>query len=236
MNLVEAVAKSRKYSRELRCIHRHTIEEHPQCFAKGRIKWPDDRTFEKLTENPWYQYPEYSIAYFDIETDGLFADFGTMLSWAVKVKDGPVITSVISKEELFNGTGDKKLVEELVRELSKHKIIIGYYSERFDLPFIRAKALHYGIDFPGYGELFHWDLYFTAKAKLRLTRKSLDNVCDYLGINGKTKIDKEIWRKAKYGDKEALAIVIEHNIYDVIITEKLHNKLDFTRKWLRKSI
>ena len=76
MNLVEAVAKSRKYSRELRCIHRHTIEEHPQCFAKGRIKWPDDRTFEKLTENPWYQYPEYSIAYFDIETDGLFVAIG----------------------------------------------------------------------------------------------------------------------------------------------------------------
>ena len=104
------------------------------------------------------------------------------------------------------------------------------------MPYMRAKALHYDLNFPGYGEIYHWDLFYTAKSKLRLSRKSLDNVCDYLGIAGKTHLDKDIWRKAKYGDKQALDYVLTHCEEDVIILEELHNRLDFTRKWIKKSI
>ena len=46
---------------DLRCVHRHTIKEHPSCFAQGNVKWPDDRTFEKYSGQPWYQFPEYKI-------------------------------------------------------------------------------------------------------------------------------------------------------------------------------
>jgi uncharacterized protein YprB with RNaseH-like and TPR domain len=69
-----------------------------------------------------------------------------------------------------------------------------------------------------------------------LSRNSLDNACDYLGIKGKTPIDKNTWRAAKYGDPKALKEVLEHNKGDVVILEKLHNKLEFSRKWIRKSI
>lgn len=222
----------------LRCIHRHTIDEHPQCFRNGRIKYDfkDDREFQKLTGLPWYQFTDYRIGYFDIETDNLNADFGTVLSWAFKEKDGPVYTDVITKEEIFDGTYDKRIVESFVEKMKEFKIIMGYYSTGFDLPYMRAKALHYGIEFPAYGDNYHWDLYYTVKSKLRISRKSLDNACDYLGIVGKTPISKDAWRKAKYGDKDALNIVLEHNIGDVIILEQLHEKLDFTRKWIRSSI
>lgn len=224
---------------KLRCVHRHTIEEHPSCFAKGLIQeyeFKDDREWERLTKIPWYKFPGYRIGYFDIETDGLLANFGTMLTWCIKEKGGDTKYSVITKDELFNGTLDKRLTKEFVDEISNYNIIVGYYSTRFDLPFVRTKALHYDLDFPGYGEIYHWDLYYTVRAKLCLNRNTLDNACEFLHIDGKTPIDKNVWRKAKYGNVKALQTVLVHNLADVEILEKLHDKLSFARKWIRGSV
>jgi uncharacterized protein YprB with RNaseH-like and TPR domain len=236
MSIVDEVLKSKKLKEELRCVHRHTIDEHPVCFARGRIKWPDDKTFSKITGEAWYDYPGYRIAYADIEVDNLNADFGTVLCWCIKQKDGDIVSSIITKEELFNGTGDYRVIKEFIDEISKYKIVVGYYSSRFDIPFMRSKALYYDLDFPAYGDLFQWDMYFTVRDKLALSRNSLDNVCSYLGIEGKTPLDKDVWRKAKYGDKESIDLVLTHCEYDVIITEKLHNRLEFIRKWVKSSI
>src|SRR3989304_5297950 len=224
--------------KDLRCIHRHLITEHPKCFLKGMVKaeFNSDKEWSKETGLPWYTYPEYRIGYLDIETDGLTADFGTMLSWCIKEKDGEIISSVVTREELFGDVYDARLVQDLINEMNKYRILIGYYSDMFDFPYIRTKALHYGLEFPTFGQIYTWDLYFSVRNKLRLSRNSLANVCDYLGIDGKTHVDKNVWRKAKYGDKKSLRLVLDHNASDVIATELLHNKLEFSRKWTRKSI
>ena len=221
---------------QLRCVHRHTIKEHPSCFAAGLVKYRNDREFEKLTGQPWFKMPGTKIGYLDIEVDNLNADFGSLLSWCIKERGGETAYDVVTKEDLFNGTLDKRVVQSCVDEMSKYDIIVGYYSERFDMPYVRAKAMHYNIDFPGYGDVYHWDLYFLVRAKLKISSRSLANACDYLNIKGKTPIDKDIWRRAKYGDPEALAEVLSHNIADVEITEQLHDRLSFTRSWSRKSL
>jgi uncharacterized protein YprB with RNaseH-like and TPR domain len=224
----------------LRCVHRHTVDEHPNCFKEGRIlyEFKDDREWERETGIPWYQFPGYKIGYFDIETDNLFADFGTMLTWCLKEKDGKIYHDQITKKELFDLKGDERIVKSLLEKMKEYKILVGYNSDRFDIPFLRARALYYGLDelVPGYGEQYTWDLFWTARSKLRITRKSLDNVCDLLGIEGKTPISREVWRRAKYGDKEALKEVLVHNKGDVEILEEAHNRLSFTRKWIRRSI
>lgn len=224
-------------TKTLRCIHRHTIKDHPSCFAKGLIKFRDEKEFTKITGKPWYAYPGYKIGYFDIETTADFnADWGTVLSWCIKDKGGDIHSSVVTKKELFEGVLDKRVVEEFVHKLEEYDVIIGYYSDKFDMPFMRTKALHYGFNFPGYGDLYHWDLYYTVRSKLKLSRRSLENACAYLNIEGKTPIAKDVWMKARYGDPEALEEVLVHNKYDVIITEKLHDALEFTRKWIKRSI
>lgn len=234
---------------ELRCVHRQDIEHHPACFRKGLIKYPNDRAFERYGGKPWYQFDGYRIGYFDIETDNLNADWGTILTWCIKEKDGPIAYSINTKKELFDEKFDERLVAEFLDELKKYKIIVGYYSTGFDLGFMRAKALHYGMEFPGYElikdeknnwaakpELYHWDLYYTVKSKLKISRRSLDNACDYLGIEGKTPISKNAWRYAKYGNPDALEEVLKHNIGDVDILEQLHNKLEFAAKWYRRGV
>jgi uncharacterized protein YprB with RNaseH-like and TPR domain len=225
--------------KQLRCIHRHSIDTHPACFAQGRIDYDfqSDREWERATGQPWWTFPDYKIGYFDLEADGLKTDFATMLTWSVKGKGEKPVTGVIKKKELFTTIDvDKRLMTDLCKELSKYKIIVTYFGTRYDLPFARTKAMRYRLPFLEYGETYHWDLFYTVKSKTNLSRKSLDNICDYLGIEGKTPIDRETWRRAKYGNKEALKEVVEHNEGDVEITEALHERLMPFRKWIRTSV
>lgn len=237
---------------KLFCSHRHDVDHHPMCFSTGNVDQNQAKALYEKIGRPWYQVEGLKIGYLDIESDGLKVDFATMLSWCIKEKDGSVAYDVITKEELFDGRTDQRIVASCISEMLKYKIIVTYYGTIFDMTFLRAKALHYDMYFPSYiseekelkngevkvvtlPELYHFDLFYTAKSKLAsLSRKSLDNVCDYLNIKGKTPLDKETWRVAKYGDKDALGKVLEHNIGDVEILEQLHNKLTpfvrFTRK------
>jgi uncharacterized protein YprB with RNaseH-like and TPR domain len=209
---------------EPRCIHRHSIKTHPNCFRKGLVKRAD-----------WYK--EKSIAYFDIEVSDLKANFGHMLTWCLKYKDDPKIRSgVITKEELFNYQFDKRIIQEVIEELKNVDILVTYFGRGFDVPFLRTRALYYDLEFPHYGSLVHWDLYYHVKRHLKVHRKSLDVVTNFFGISGKTHIDWEVWVRAKYGDPKALKEVLYHNEQDVIILEKLHNKLGVFSKWIRSSI
>lgn len=252
-------------SKRFRCIHRHSIETHPNCFRRGRVElvdengvvhrtgFRDDAEFERETGIPWYDYrdskdkPRFRIGFFDIETDNLKADFGTVLSWAIKEYNGKTIYSVIKQKELMNGTFDKRVVEEFLEAIKDYDILVGYYSTRFDLPYMRAKALHYDLDFPGLvlkknvngkfyvrPEKLHWDLYYTVRRNLAISRKSLAKACAYLGIPAKaTPLTGEVWNRAKYGDPKALKKVLSHNIEDVESTEALWKKLQKFKHWIR---
>lgn len=216
------------------CPHRHTIEEHPACFAQGNVI---DRRLDRTI--PWYQTAGSKICYLDIESDGLKVDFSNMLTWCIKERDGEVFHDEITREELFNLKGDERIIRSLVNKLLEYKIVVTYYGGdgHFDLPFVRAKSVHYDIDFPGYQDLYSYDLYGVIKYKFSaLSRRSLDATCNYFNIEGKTPIDKEYWRKAKYGDAESIGYVLEHNIGDVEILEKLHKKVEPFRKWTKTSI
>lgn len=246
-----------------RCKHRHSPLSHPNCFKGVRLmsfegelvepskKYLNTKELERETGIPWYEQtdehgePYYRIGFFDLETDGLKADFGTLLSWAIKDLDGGTTYSKITKKELFNGTVDKRLVRQFLEAIEDYDILVGYYSTNFDMKFIRAKALHYGFDFPGYTlmenpngkfywkpEMMHWDLFYTVRKSLGISRKSLEVACDYMGIPAKqSPLSREMWRKAKYGDSDALKFVLQHNIEDVESTEELFKRLQKFTKW-----
>ena len=289
-----------------KCIHRHTIKTHPNCFKTGKVlevtqatydkKVRVEKTFVKPRKRvnivdpdaiPWYQVPGTRIGYFDIEADGLKANFATMLSWAVKEKGKKTVCEVISKEDLFDGTRDRELVRSCIAELKKYDIIVTYYGTGYDLPFMRSKALYWyqvtrkklqayyekkslvavrrfakafglqgsrlnkadlitlildynpellSLEFPEYGTIVHFDLYYLIRAKFNLSRKSLAVATQYFGIEGKTPLSGLVWSKAKYGHKESLDEVVVHNIEDVKILEELHDLIACFRKWTRRSI
>lgn len=221
--------------KDLKCIHRKRWPEHQSCFLKGKIKYAED---VQVTSETWYEKSQLKIGFLDIESDGLKVDFSTMLTWCIKEKGKEeILNDFITRDELFSGNFDKRIVYTLVQRLREFDIVVGFYSKRFDMTFVRAKAMHYGFTFPLPTDLYHWDLYDTVKSKLgSLSRRSLDATCDYLGIEGKTPIDKEVWRKAKYGDPESIAQVLEHNKADVKITEMLWEKLEPYQVWNKSKL
>ena len=135
--------------------------------------------------------------YLDIETTSLKANIGIMLSWAIKTRDTSETTSaLITKEEIFDGDYDKRIVEMLCEELNNYDTLLTYYGTRFDIPFIRTRAIDNNIRFPFYREVSHKDLYYQVRSKLRLNSNSLKTATEFLGIRGKTKLDPRVWRDA----------------------------------------
>jgi uncharacterized protein YprB with RNaseH-like and TPR domain len=210
--------------KEPKCTHRHTIRTHPNCFKKSLVK-----------NDSWWN--DKRIGYLDIEVTDLRADWGFMLSWCLKEKGKKNIAfGVVEKKEVFEYNFDRRIVEELVTAMAPYDVMVTYFGKPFDMKYIRSRALFWGIQFPSYGDLFHWDLYYHVKKNFRLGNNRLATVTNYLGIVGKTPLDPAIWMKARYGDRKALEYVVEHNKNDVIILEKLHDRIGDFSKWIKTSI
>lgn len=191
------------------CKHGHKYLEHYKCY---------------LDENP---KTEERRAYFDIEASNLDADYGIMLSWAIKPSDGKkVIGDVLTPADVKRGTEDKRIVQTCIEELGKYDRVVTYYGTGFDLPFLRARALIVGVDFPTFGTLKHKDIYYTIKSKFKLSSRRLENACrQLLGSTDKTRIDAKYWRNGVRGDAKSLKYIYEHNCYDVLDLEKLYDKV-----------
>jgi uncharacterized protein YprB with RNaseH-like and TPR domain len=220
------VKEELKKRSETRCIHRHTVEEHPNCFRKGL-----------LATQMWYRQLGATIGFLDIETSNLKADVGFMLSWVLKIENNVgVYGDVITKKELFDMQFDRRIVKSLLDVLKPVDILVTYYGTGFDLPFLRTRSLYWGYKYPIYGSIYNFDLYYRVKALLKLSRNSLKSTTDFFGLHEKTDVDLQIWNRARYGDKVALDWVFTHNMDDVLAMQSAFYKLEDYSKWSRKSI
>lgn len=176
------------------------------------------------------------LGFIDIETSSLEADTGYLLTYVLKVGD-EIYKGEIKKSEIFSGKNDQRLLKELLCLIKeKVDILIGYYSSRFDINFLRSRAIYHGLEFFRYGEKYSIDLYYIVKYKLQLHRNSLDAATSFLGIDGKSHVDLEIWNRGKLGDREALSYIMDHNYQDVLITEQLYQQIKDFVKFSKKSI
>ena len=293
-----------------KCIHRHTIESHPRCFAEGRVLQVEDKQMEKRVRteltptkyrrvnvggDAWYLDPEMKMGYFDIETSNFTANNGHMVSWAIKERgkddeDG-LHYDEITQEEILAGRFDLRLVKSVLKAMRKFNILVTYYGTGFDLPFIRTRAEYWlvkvgqekreelekknyrelkdqlqdllpedrrvpsrlkkaeiielildrdeellGLEFPTHGEIYHFDLYYTVRNKFKFHRNSLAMATQFFGIEGKTHLTTTEWMLVRIADPSVMATIKEHNVEDVIILEKLHERVNPFRKWTRRSI
>ncbi|GAF77166.1 unnamed protein product, partial [marine sediment metagenome] len=147
-----------------RCKHHHLYFEHPRCYINE-------------TNKP------LKIGYFDIETGGLKANTDLMLCYSIKTMDkDEILHCSIRKKDIHTEIFDRNLIKQLIKDLLEYDVIMTYYGTGFDLPFARTRALSWGLKFPPFGVVKHKDVYYMARAKLCLTSKSLDTVCELLEI------------------------------------------------------
>lgn len=190
--------------------HRHSYLEHWQCYVREA---PDQ---------------EEKIGALDIEASNLDADWGQMLSWCIKdLSTGEIYHDVLNEADISkakNGDEDSRIVRSCIARMGKMDRLITYYGARYDVPFIRARAMITGVGFPHqHGSIKHKDVYDIVKRCFKLSSRRQENACrQLLGDTKKTKIDTRFWRSALRGDKKALAYVLDHNKADVE---------DLTRLW-----
>ena len=118
-----------------RCKHGHTYLEHYNCYL------------EEVT-------PE-KVGFLDIEASDLKANFGIMLSYCIKDANSDKIWFDTVNEKDLKGDLDKRLVTHCIEDMKRFDRVIGHYSTKYDIPFIRTRAIVWGLDFPRFGELNH---------------------------------------------------------------------------------
>lgn len=204
-----------------RCRHGHTGIEHPACYEK------EHKGGER-------------IGFLDIESGGsLDADWGFLLTYCIKKLDGPILSGRIAPAEvrkplMRGGTKDKRLMEQFCRDIWNFDTLVVYYGrdkggryQRHDLPFLRTRAARWGVKgFPEWHQIKVIDLYDIISGKFKLSKNSMANACRLFKIPVKGKpFNVEVWQDALAGHNPAIDYIMDHNIEDVISTEKLYKKV-----------
>ena len=193
-----------------KCKHRHSFLEHYECFLKEMPR------------------QEERIGFLDIEASQLNADFGFILCYAIKERKGPIILRVATPKEIRSGEPDKRILKQFVTDARTFDRLVVYYGtdHRFDIPFLRTRALYYGLNFPSLREIKVTDVYPMVRNKLRLHRNRLESAIKFFGIPGKEhELLPGVWMRATVGDKKAIDWIAKHNIEDVESLEKLFELL-----------
>ncbi|MCK4258048.1 MAG: hypothetical protein KAX49_03670 [Halanaerobiales bacterium] len=99
----------------------------------------------------------------------------------------------------------------------------GAHNTRFDIPFVRSRALHWKIPFPAFGAINHKDTYYMCRRLLCITRNRLETACQaVLGVTKKTHMNPDIWVRALQGKTDALEFIYDHCERDVEDLEDLY--------------
>jgi len=195
------------------CRHGHRYTAHPKCF--------DEEHHDHIVASE-------KIGFVDIETTNLNADFGYIICYCIKDLDGEITSRLLTPQEILSYDFDKPLMVQFLRDIRGYDKLIGYYSRdyRFDIPYLRTRALKWGLDFPTWKEYVFVDAFDLVKGKMRLHRNRLECACDLLGIPSKAhRLNPEIWQRSQAGCPDALDYILTHCEEDVIALEQVYKRL-----------
>lgn len=179
---------------------------------------------------------QFRACTFDIETTSLDAvGAGVILCAVIKPLGEKAVVLRYDHMHLSPGN-DKALVRRIIAELCKYDLLIGHNIERFDLNFIKTRALIHGLSIPS--RPFVYDTMKAFKRCAFLTVPNivgkptarLDMVVDMFGIpQRKTALLprehwKTVWGKQKER-LEAMNKLTEHCVLDVAMNEDIYTRL-----------
>lgn len=164
------------------------------------------------------------IATIDGEMSNLDANFGRVYCFCIKPLGGKVVTLKEGQFKRRFPGDDKLLVEAVSKKLGQFDMWVGWYTQRFDIPFLQTRLVINNS--PSLPKRFHIDLWFQARYKLKLHSNRLDAVADSLDVqHKKTKLLPDVWRRAQAGDKDALKYIVKHCQQDVKTLEDVYTRL-----------
>jgi DNA polymerase elongation subunit (family B)/predicted RNA-binding Zn-ribbon protein involved in translation (DUF1610 family) len=126
-------------------------------------------------------------------------------------------------------TTQRKMIKKIHTLLEEADAVIHYNGTKFDIPTLNKEFLLLGLTPPSpYKEI---DLLKTSRSKFKFPSNKLDYVAQALGLGEKVKhIGHELWIRCMNKDKAAWKMMKEYNIQDVILLEKVYEKM---LSWIR---
>lgn len=142
-----------------------------------------------------------------------------VLSWAAKWSD--------SAEVIFDSVHQsrtKKMLKGIHTLVSEADVVVHYNGTKFDMPTLNKEFLLFNMPPPApYKQV---DLLKQVRSQFRFPSNKLDYVAQRLGLGKKVKHEgHELWVACMSGDVEAWQRMEEYNKQDVVLLEKLYNRL-----------
>lgn len=170
------------------------------------------------------------FAVFDIETTDLAAvgrqGFLVCCSILPLEADEPYTLTLAFGE---NSGSDRRLVADVLGELSRYDFLVGHNVTAFDLNWLNTRRTLHGL--PAMRRWFVFDTYQVARSlALRVTRKSLAFLCDAYGIECiKTGVYPSAWHEIRSGTewefRAAMDDITYHCEQDVLANRRLFERL-----------
>lgn len=172
----------------------------------------------------------------DIETTDLAADRGVVLCVCYESSKEPGAVRTLRNDKISKSWkkgirgDDKEIVRQTCGLITEHDVIVAHNGMRFDLPFLRTRALHWGL--PALIEPKVVDPLKILWNKHRLRHNSLGVIADHLGLKDrKTPLEMSVWADAMLnGSKAAMDVIVEHCEADVrVLTGVLSRMTPFIK-------
>jgi hypothetical protein len=131
-----------------------------------------------------------------------------------------------SKEIMFESivTGEKRMVNRVYKLLNEADAVCHYNGTKFDIPTLNKEFLLNKLTPPA--PFKQIDLLKTARKRFRLASNKLDFVAQQLGLGSKTKHKgMGLWLGCMKKNKEDWAVMEEYNKQDVLLLEKVYDRL-----------
>jgi uncharacterized protein YprB with RNaseH-like and TPR domain len=180
-----------------------------QDIELSRITPPVQNAIE-IPPVPEGDFVGFTMAFFDIETDGLSAWNHEMTCASITDNFGKTYHRTKFDFKQSSVLDDKGLVVWLRDELEKYDILVGWYGSMFDLPFINAKLLEYG-ERPVRDIMFLDPCFKTRGGRygIKVGSSKLKNVAKFFSTaTQKPEVEWSTFKLAAIGDPEALAEVV----------------------------
>jgi uncharacterized protein YprB with RNaseH-like and TPR domain len=157
----------------------------------------------------------------DIETTDLAADRGVILCVCYESSKRPGRITTLRNDKISSGWAkglrgdDKEIVRRTNDVIRSHDVIVAHNGKNFDLPFLRTRAMRWGL--PALEEPKIVDPLKILWNKHRLRSNRLGAIADHVGIRDrKTPLDLSVWSDATLnGTKAAMDLIVEHCEADV---------------------
>lgn len=144
---------------------------------------------------------------------------GEVLCWSAKwLNDGPVFFDSVKK------SGKERMLKRIHKLICDADAVVHYNGVRFDVPWLNAEFVTNGMLPPSpYKNI---DVMLYCKRLFKFPSNKLDYVAQALGFGGKAKHEGfDLWKKCMEGDRAAWKKMQEYNEHDVLLLEKVYNKI-----------